>query len=89
PAIQDAAVFGVEWWGWWREINPEWRASTDAALLRAEGGDWSALSITGINGFLSVLACLLWWGVALGGGERKDWDAAVSDVTWALEEIVK
>lgn len=40
----------------------------------------------GQNGFLNILMCLKWWRDAL-DVESPDWEEAVNDVTWVLQEI--
>ncbi|KAJ7144888.1 hypothetical protein C8R43DRAFT_1130311 [Mycena crocata] len=54
-------------------------------------GEWdNALLHWGPNGLLSVLAGLHFWGVALldsTDGLRDDWEGAVNDVSWILEDL--
>jgi len=48
-------------------------------------GDWEVLRRPGVNGILSVMAGLFFWGVALRGkGSREGWNNAVSDCTVVL-----
>ena len=57
--------------------------------MNGEGG-WASLDKHGQNVFLTVLSCLVWWGVALNGrqGERVAWMAAVADVHWVLSNLL-
>ncbi|SJL16932.1 uncharacterized protein ARMOST_20464 [Armillaria ostoyae] len=60
--------FADEWWIWWKGMQPDWHnvMDVDGALGEAYrggiGGDWECLWKSGQNGFVSLLACLAWWG---------------------------
>ena len=94
PKISAVKDFAKSWWKWWRGLQPEWRAvlEVDGLLDSAYhptltgNEDWSAVDKYGRNAFFSVMATLLWWGVALPGpaNEDPDWIAAVRDVGWVL-----
>ena len=45
----------------------------------------------GVNGFLSVLAALNWWGaqIKVDGAESYLWHAAVADVRWVIEQLIE
>jgi hypothetical protein len=48
--------------------------------------------MNGNNSFLQVMAGLTWWGELAykrGEEEREEWDAAVDDVTWVLEQLLE
>ncbi|KAJ7173537.1 hypothetical protein C8R46DRAFT_870792, partial [Mycena filopes] len=64
--IGDVAKFGDEWWGWWRALQPKWRAHRDGERPEEPAGntDWGKLVVPGQNGLLSVVAALYWWRVA-------------------------
>ncbi|KAJ7434268.1 hypothetical protein B0H11DRAFT_1757810 [Mycena galericulata] len=86
PIIKDVASFAAKWKGWWRAINPQWRAGPDGGLLRVEKGGWEGMRMLGANGFLNVLICLKWW--RDGDAARGDWEDSVPDVTWAIERLL-
>lgn len=86
PAIADYKAFASGFEAWWRALQPEWRRSADGALLRGKG-DFVAVRVTGVNGLLSVLAALFFWGAA-SGIQRDSWLEAVEDVAWVLEQPV-
>ncbi|KAJ6504285.1 hypothetical protein C8R47DRAFT_1248391 [Mycena vitilis] len=91
PTIDDLSLFRRQWNTWWVFLNPAWRAagSSGAALRREEGRDWECLKEPGVNGLYTVLICLKWWKAALDAGkEDAEWDEAVSDVTWAIQQIM-
>ncbi|KAJ7662940.1 hypothetical protein B0H14DRAFT_2280556, partial [Mycena olivaceomarginata] len=84
PVIANADAFGNGWWVWWLDINPAWRGDT-RPLLRGTG-PWDCLDLHGQNGFLNVLVSLKWWRDAM-SGPSPDWEDAVADVTWVLDEM--
>ncbi|KAJ7576309.1 hypothetical protein C8J56DRAFT_800375 [Mycena floridula] len=89
PKVTDAATFGKEWWDWWTEVNPGWCEKKETGLYECEGeGSWDVLMVSGINGFLSVLACLHWWFAA---GRKSDalWSQVLVDVTWVLDCLLE
>ncbi|KAJ3710117.1 hypothetical protein C8R42DRAFT_550818, partial [Lentinula raphanica] len=63
PSQIDA--FAERMWSWWVHLQPEWRKlGKDLRPVPVEhfGDDWMTLDIHGINGWLSLLAGLKWWG---------------------------
>ncbi|KAJ6574045.1 hypothetical protein B0H19DRAFT_1123562 [Mycena capillaripes] len=91
-----------EWWGWWTGLQPAERVLDNDELSRPETADWSKLAaMHGNNGLLLVMAALSWWGhranreprIMSGTsgdphtGAATEWAAAVSDVTWVLEQL--
>ena len=52
-------------------------------------GDWEVLQRPGLNGILSVMAGLLFWGVSLrdSSGGRMGWNKAVSDCLVVMKSI--
>jgi hypothetical protein len=48
--------------------------------------------MNGNNSFLQVMAGLTWWGEVTykrGEEEQEEWDTAVDDVTWVLEQLLE
>ena len=93
------AEFERKWWKWWKGLQPEWRAISDVVgaldsshrLNLVDGADWSVVNKHGRNGFYSVMATLVWWGVALPAPSTTDegWMAAVQDVGWVLAGLLE
>ncbi|KAJ7114742.1 hypothetical protein C8R44DRAFT_740117 [Mycena epipterygia] len=83
------------WWGWWVAMQPEERIMTDGELSKPTEADWGPMSkLYGKNGLLQVMATLLWWGDSVDWDddvedveERVEWEQAVNDVAWVLEEL--
>ncbi|KAF8989942.1 hypothetical protein BDZ89DRAFT_914450, partial [Hymenopellis radicata] len=91
PDSYDAYTASREFWSWWAALQPKWRAVTvDQTPFRevhrpnAAGQSWGSLQTSGINGSLSILASLAWWGKACDGNvlASGEWDFAVADVQW-------
>ncbi|TFK81530.1 hypothetical protein K466DRAFT_604430 [Polyporus arcularius HHB13444] len=51
-------------------------------------GPWDDLVQPGQNGMLLVLLSLVWWYGIVEESSRGDWDAAVRDVAWVLDQMV-
>lgn len=69
-------------------MNPPWRTRVNGRLKIGGAGPWETLHRPGQNGFLSVLQCLSWWRVQAGTEGMEDWDTAVDDVLWVLNEVL-
>jgi len=87
--VEDIMTFSTRWWQWWSGMQPPWRKKSGARLIGCDqyGDEWATLSISGPNGFLSVVATLRWWGDALSSSDeefKKDWQEAVKDVVWIM-----
>ncbi|KAJ7017584.1 hypothetical protein C8F04DRAFT_883777, partial [Mycena alexandri] len=86
PTISSADELGNRWWAWWIDINPSWRAEGGRPMIRKSRQAWKTMDIGGQNGFLNVLMVLKWWRDAMRVAS-PDWEEAVGDVTWVLQEI--
>lgn len=94
--IGDLEVFGQSFWKWWRSLQPSSRIHEDR-LIKLDIVDWDGLQDkSGRNGITLVIGVLLWWGEAVsdltdaaGPGRREDWVLAVTDVTWALDNMIR
>jgi len=90
PVISDISKFSVSWWSWWIGLQPSWRniepsVGTLGDSHRVVTGDWSCLDKPGLNGFLSVVTSLHWWGKAVSGTDGVvEWLRAVKDVHWVM-----
>ncbi|KAJ3717019.1 hypothetical protein C8R42DRAFT_587661, partial [Lentinula raphanica] len=84
---------------WWVQLQPEWRKlENDLRLVPVEhfGDDWKSLDIHGINGWLSLLAGLRWWGESLAqeksleqNGGDHDWLELLEDMSRMLLGLIK
>ncbi|KAJ7469883.1 hypothetical protein B0H11DRAFT_1731310 [Mycena galericulata] len=86
--------YATDWQQWWDSLQPAWRVKDSQgrwALGDDAGGygaDWASLEFPGVNGCLSIVASLYFWGRAVRNDSqnaRSQWEAAVEDVAWMLE----
>ncbi|KAJ7650268.1 hypothetical protein FB45DRAFT_732160 [Roridomyces roridus] len=88
PVIKDVALFQSQWRAWWDGLQPEWRgnsANGESGWSDKTKADWGVLVVPGINGLLSVVSTLYWWGCAekAAGELSEDWGMAVEEVECA------
>ncbi|KAJ7751468.1 hypothetical protein B0H14DRAFT_3513252 [Mycena olivaceomarginata] len=90
--VSEPAEFADTWYTWWDLLQPAWRRQEGDGVWSTssygEGGrEWGPLYQWGVNGTLSIVASLYFWGCAVRGKEelRTRWEAALSDVVWMLE----
>ncbi|KAJ7903971.1 hypothetical protein B0H13DRAFT_2334985 [Mycena leptocephala] len=95
-SIADPAAYAVTWQNWWDTLQPKWRKKdTDGAWSMTggygpNGNEWGPLYQWGVNGTLSLVASLFFWGCAVcqSDGEMYGlWEKAVLDVGWMLEGL--
>ncbi|KAI5999681.1 hypothetical protein EDD15DRAFT_2160530 [Pisolithus albus] len=97
PPIQDVHKFSTTFWTWWCELQPAWRktlmpeTAKFVPALRTVAGEWKELDKPGLNGFLSVITALKWWGAEIDIGDAQStlWNVAVSDVSWVMEQLIE
>ncbi|CAA7268956.1 unnamed protein product [Cyclocybe aegerita] len=92
PNIPNVNKYAAKFWLWWAALQPRWRPGMDEdgeLVTSAVEGDWEPLRRPGVNGLLSVLAALFFWGVVVKGKRagRDKWLLAVQDVKLAIEKV--
>ncbi|KAJ7050234.1 hypothetical protein C8F01DRAFT_1001054 [Mycena amicta] len=92
--IPNVSLYAKEWWSWWGKSQPSWRKVKDGrpARTKADGRSWEGLVVPGLNGMISVVASLYWWGCVLAEknqGMSQDWKDAVEDVIWVVNGLVE
>ncbi|KAI5823646.1 hypothetical protein K523DRAFT_135737, partial [Schizophyllum commune Tattone D] len=90
PLVKNVKAFEKDVWSWWSGLQPSWRkfdGDGRPSEDRDVDGDWGHLEVHGQNGFMSVVACLCWWGLSLKGKSNKSWERCVDDVAWVCEEV--
>ncbi|KAJ7117329.1 hypothetical protein C8R43DRAFT_902055 [Mycena crocata] len=91
--VLDPVAYALQWKAWWDSLQPEWRVRGEDGRWVAEGPygpdgrEWGPLYRWGVNGTLSLLAALYFWGCAVIGDEtlRLHWEEQVNDVGWMME----
>jgi len=82
------ASYESEFKAWWSVLQPEWRKSSSGEIHFSKvDGDWEVLHRPGLNGILSVMAALFFWGVSLQEDSRTGWNDAVSDCLVVLTAL--
>ncbi|KAJ7665859.1 hypothetical protein DFH06DRAFT_1385485 [Mycena polygramma] len=87
--------YGKWFWMWWRGLQPEARLIGDGVMSRASDIVWDGIrDLSGKNGMLQVMMVLMWWGAKAHANDasaesRMDWQLAMEDVRWAMDEMVK
>ncbi|KAI5997834.1 hypothetical protein F5J12DRAFT_725106 [Pisolithus orientalis] len=97
PPILDIDKFSNDFWTWWCELQPTWRKGSmpkTAEFVPAPhmlAGGWTELNKPGLNGFLSDITALHWWGskIKARAAQYGLWNAAVADVCWVMEQLIK
>ena len=72
-------------------MQPKWRVSEKGAILMDDvEGEWENLRKLGLNGLLSTLASLFYWGriVQRNTKQRKAWAVDVEDCTLVLRHLL-
>ncbi|KAJ4001078.1 hypothetical protein F5050DRAFT_1708473 [Lentinula boryana] len=75
---------------WWNTLQNSCRLVEGLTA----GKKWESLDRSGKNGWLSVLACLKWWGMALGeqddreGSKGCEWRTVVKDASLVLNSLI-
>lgn len=89
--IKNLDKFVNEFNAWWRVLQPAWRLDDVSDLLRRDGEDWDRLRCSGVNGLVSVLAALFFWGNHAQRGAvvlNSRWLEALEDVSYAISKLI-
>ncbi|KAJ6458985.1 hypothetical protein C8R45DRAFT_843646 [Mycena sanguinolenta] len=94
-AVEDVLRFADEWDAWWAGLQPGWRVKDNSGKWHIEEAyeenrEWGSLAATGVNGLVSAVAALYFWGVAVRMGtedQKRRWEASVHDVAWVIEGV--
>ncbi|KAJ6492728.1 hypothetical protein C8R47DRAFT_1070280 [Mycena vitilis] len=92
--VGEAGSYADNWWLWWRSIQPPERLWIGGMLTSPVEMTWGKLArLYGRNGFMQIVASLLWWGMqefrSGENGEKSGWSLAVSDVDDILRGMLK
>jgi hypothetical protein len=82
PITSDVGTIEEGFRKWWTSLQPEWRVEDSGGLnMAATDGDWDSLRQSGINGVLSVMAGLFFWGLGVCGDgvAHGEWSRFVED----------
>jgi hypothetical protein len=92
PMVEDPERFARQWWSWWDLLQPEWRVRDAEGkwVLSETYGEWdNKLLHWGLNGVLSVIAGVYFWGCAVVDEPDllDNWEVAVHDLSWVLKGL--
>ena len=91
PVITNVSMFEKSFHMWWLSLQPKWRLSKKGEILTQKmDGDLDGLRKLGLNGLLSVLAALFFWGRIAQNNtkQRKGWIGHVEDCILVLCGLV-
>lgn len=92
PEIKNIGSFSVQFNAWWTSLQPDWRTNGPDTVLLRDGEDWECLRRPGLNGLLSVIAALFFWGRAmqkLPADAGATWLEAVDDVSYSIAQLLR
>ena len=90
PTTGSLSSYQEEFWGWWRSVLPGWQTINEGSLLTTgpAGSTWDAVSCSGPNGLLCVMAALYFWGMEVselpGVGYRQEAAKTEAFASWLL-----
>ncbi|PBK60109.1 hypothetical protein ARMSODRAFT_1069211 [Armillaria solidipes] len=96
---KDLKALGDAWWAWWKALQPDWKGvSAVERCLKADhqvsNSEWGCLWHPGVNGLMTVLICLKWWGelitkhYGIGSIWMRSWEVVVDDILWVMSSMV-
>ena len=91
PSITDVLTLETSFQAWWKGLQPSWQMSEDRlTVLDKMNGDWDQLRQPGLNGLLSVIACLFYWGCKAQGNKKHHvgWASAMEDCMLVLGQLI-
>lgn len=81
PNIFDVEGYEAKYNEWWKRLQPDWRVVNGRVDVGLTQGNWESLRLPGLNGFLSIISALFYWGLAVKGKatHHNAWLSAVQD----------
>jgi hypothetical protein len=81
PNILDVKGYEAKYNEWWKRLQPEWRVVNGRVDVGLTQGNWESLRLPGLNGFLSIISALFYWGLAVQGKSihHNAWLSALQD----------
>jgi len=92
PSVTNVGEFSTVWWRWWVSLQPSWRnfESAGRPCIGVDGNDWDCLKAPGPNGWLGVVATLIWWGRAITNeADQKEYKIALKDAKFMMQELLE
>jgi len=94
PAITAVSKLEMAFRMWWVSLQPKWWVSAKGAIITTDlesGDDWDHLRKPGLNGLLSVLVGLFYWGRTpkRSAKQRAAWATSLEDCIFVLCHLVE
>ena len=94
PAITAVSKLETAFCTWWVFLQPKWRVSGKRAIITTDlesGNDWDHLWKPGLNGLLSMLVGLFYWGRTpkRSAKQHEAWATCVEDCIFILCHLVE
>ena len=89
PIIENVSKYEASFWEWWSVIQPDWRLEDGELVCECVVGDWEALRLPGINGVVSIVVALFYWGLEVLEDSRGQsrWVSAVEECHDAFRQF--
>ncbi|KAJ7102960.1 hypothetical protein C8R43DRAFT_963850 [Mycena crocata] len=92
PTTSKPAAYADSFNAWWDSLQPLWRERNTDGTWKVGGKcgkEWGGLDCAGVNGTISIVGALHFWGTSAAHTEetRAVWETAVLDVAWMLESM--
>ncbi|KAJ7030689.1 hypothetical protein C8F04DRAFT_1263591 [Mycena alexandri] len=93
--LGEKGSYADKWWMWWRSVQPKEREVVEETGLMTMPMEmeWGKLTkMSGRNGFMQIMASLLWWGLEAfrdGADDDSGWATAVGDVEGILYGVLQ
>lgn len=90
PPTSDMTTIEEDFRKWWTSLQPGWHVHDNGQLdMTRIDGDWSLLRQPGINSFLTILAGLFFWGLAVCGDSvaSEEWLHFIDDCIAAFNGL--
>ena len=89
PIIESVPKYEASFREWWLAIQPDWRLEDGRLVHERVAGDWESLRLPGINGVVSIMVALFYWGMEVlevSRGQSR-WVSAVEECRDAFRQF--
>lgn len=88
PKVAD---FEREHVAWWKTLQPAWCMTETGSLSHNCHGSWDSLHVGGVNGLLSALASVFFWGLSIRRteGNTDSWNMIVEDTLYVVQQLTR
>ena len=90
PDITNVLKFEKDFQAWWLFLQPKWQVGVKGTITdKCVDGNWDALQKPGLNGVVSLLAALFYWGIVAQKNTKhcEVWVAHVEECIIVLHQL--